>query len=129
MTMPCDPNTLQWIAGVGQPIATAGAVIAVAFAARSARAANRSAGAAEQQVALQTKPLLTDVPLEPYLGPERSYRRPTGIWSKSAWRGEIPANVEELWISVPVRNVGRGLARLTDIELRLPTAARRMTFP
>ncbi|HET6494684.1 MAG TPA: hypothetical protein VFH61_04860, partial [Thermoleophilia bacterium] len=91
------------------------AVAAVLVALRSARAAERSATVASAQL----HPLLVDVPYEYYTDYEHEVPLPTGEIRKSAMRGEIMANFSEGWLTVPVRNVGRGPAVIEEVEVRL----------
>lgn len=100
-----DPNLLQWITGVGQVLAVSGAAFAAFYAARGARAA-------EQNVEAQTRPLLLDVPYAPYTNHDHEIALPNGTTVSSAWRGEVLANAGEGWLIFPVRNVGKGVARI-----------------
>jgi hypothetical protein len=98
------------------------AVVAVAMAWRSARAAERSATLASAQL----HPLLVDVPYERYTDFEHEVALPTGETQKSAIRGEILANFSEGWLTMPVRNVGRGPAIVEAVELHLIRAGMKI---
>jgi hypothetical protein len=110
MDQAADPNTLDWVIAALQAAALFGAIVAATYAARAARAA-------EGNVEAQVRPLLLDVPPEPYTDYEHEVPLPSGTSSmKSAGRGEILANADELWLVMPVRNVGRGVARITSVS-------------
>jgi hypothetical protein len=99
-----DPSTLDYITGIGQVVAVMIAAGAAYFAARAARSAERSAVG-------QTRPLLLDVPLEPLQ--DASYvALIDGDTHRVQFRGEILANSDDAWMSIPVRNAGQGLAKI-----------------
>jgi hypothetical protein len=104
-----DPNTLDWVIAFLQAAAVGGAILAAGFAARAAKAAERN-------VEAQVRPLLLDVPREPYTDYEHEVPVPPGVGPMTvAWRGEIVANADESWLVMPIRNVGRGVARITSV--------------
>ena len=121
----CDPNSLQWIAGIAQPITTVMALIAVAFAARSARAASRSAAIADRGLQAQTRPLLSDMPREHYTDQEREVVLPGGRSRQVALSGAILVDDDEGWLSMPVRNAGRGMAQIERVDVDLAGASER----
>jgi hypothetical protein len=99
-----DPTTLDYITGIGQVVAVVIAAGAAYYAARAARSAERSALG-------QTRPLLLDVPLEPYA--EETYvAELDGDTHRVEFRGEILSDRERGWMSVPLRNAGQGLAKV-----------------
>lgn len=126
--MTCEPNTLQWVAGVAQPLAALGTLAAVVFAARSASAASRSAAVAQQNLEAQTRPLLTPVPRGVYEH-EQEVQLPGGQSCMVQMSGEILENHEEAWLSVPVRNAGTGEAVIHDVRLEIAAVAGHRTLP
>jgi hypothetical protein len=107
------PNALEWVIGVGQ-------IGAVALAAWAAKSAAGSARSAQLSTEAQERPLLLDVPYEHYtdhsnhemLLPGNQIRL-TGV------RGEIFFDPLHGSFAIPVRNVGRGLARIESFALSL----------
>jgi hypothetical protein len=109
----CGTNTLRDVGDFAALLAAVGAFIAVYFASRSAAAATRSADA-------QTRPLLSDVPREHYLDQEREMILPGGEISRTAISGDIRADHEQGWISLPIRNTGKGLALIRAVRFTIP---------
>jgi hypothetical protein len=112
-----DPSLLQEIGDVASVFLVAGTLAAVYFAFKSAAAATRSADA-------QTRPLLSAVPREYYLDQEREIILPGREISKTAISGDIRANHEKGWISLPVRNTGKGLALIRRVQVEFPAGGK-----
>jgi hypothetical protein len=102
-----DPNTLQWLTAVG-------ALVALIFSWRSSRASARSARTAERHLEAQTRPLLIDVPFGRIYEQDREIVVPGSVVGAT-----LPNPIEGTvlvgshWVSLPLRNVGQGLARVT----------------
>jgi hypothetical protein len=120
-------TTADWITAFATLIAAGGTVGALIYAARAATAANRSAvaavesaDAARDAVRHEALPLLLDVPYEHYTDMEHEYPWPLereGGTSKTPMRGQVAFHAETGTFAIPVRNVGRGVARIEDFEI------------
>jgi hypothetical protein len=123
--MPDVATTADWISAVGTVIAAGGTVGALVFAARAARAASKSAEAASNAVQLEALPLLLDAPYENYTDYEHEYpwplERADGI-KKTPMRGQIGLDPRTGTFAVPVRNVGRGVARIERYEISIASS-------
>lgn len=126
-------TTADWITAVGTLIAAGGTVGALIYAARAARAASTSAtaaietaDAANEALRHEALPLLLDVPYEHYMDYEHEFPWPLereGGTSKTPMRGHIGFEPATGTFSVPVRNVGRGVARVEHFEISLNDGA------
>jgi hypothetical protein len=122
-------SAADWITAGGTVIAAVGTVGALIFAAKAAKAASRSAKAASETAdaankALQHEalPLLLDVPYENYTDHEHEYPWPAEQedgTSKTPMRGHIGFDQQWGTFSIPVRNVGRGVARIENFEISI----------
>ncbi|HEV3002090.1 MAG TPA: hypothetical protein VGW75_15210 [Solirubrobacteraceae bacterium] len=119
---------METIGALTQPVAAVAALLAVVFAARSSRAAQRT-------LVAPTRPLLTDVP-RARGQPRQEVDLPDG--SREVGQGEIVEHAGDAWLSVPVRNVGRGMAIVdacraeiltADVELSSGSVARPQVEP
>ena len=115
MDLNCAPSPLQQVGDIAAVLAALGAFVAVYFASRSAAAAIHTADA-------QTQPLLSDVPREHYLDQEREIILPGREISRTAISGDIRADHQKGWISLPIRNTGKDLARIARIEVDITGA-------
>lgn len=106
----------------GQLVTAAVAVVALLVTARASKIAARSVGIAERALESQTRPLLTDVDRQRIEGPPREVVLPDGSARDTSWEGEIFADADEGWLSLPVRNAGRGEAIVEAIKVELPIA-------
>jgi hypothetical protein len=93
------------------------AAVAGVIAALSAWFAKRSADTAERALEAQTRPLLTDVPHGSPLAQPKSFLIPGDREHRTTVSGEILVEGDEAWVSVPLRNVGNGVAKIETIEL------------
>ena len=107
-----DPSTLDYLTGIGQ-------VLAVMIAAAAAYYAARSASAAERAVEAQSRPLLIDVPYGIGYDLPRPIRLPNGEPRDVSVSGQILTSPEEGWISIPLRNVGAGVAVIFSVRARV----------
>jgi hypothetical protein len=122
-----DASTAEAITAIGTVIAAVGTVGALIFAARAASAASDSARAANAAVASETRPLLLDVPRENYRDGEHEF--PWGNETrKSPMRGQILADPSSGTFVFPVRNVGRGAARIEHFTFGLVDAGDDATY-
>lgn len=126
--MPDAVSAAEWITAGGTAGAAIGTVGALIFAAKAASAASASADAANRAVQAEALPLLLDVPYEHYTDEEREFpwpvERDDGT-SKTPIRGHIGLHPVTGTFSVPVRNVGRGVARIEHFELALTNGGER----
>jgi len=99
-------------------VTAAGTVGAAVFTAWAARAASAAAKTARDGVQAEGKPILIDVPRELYTDYEHEIPWPGSV-RKTPMRGEIMMDSTIGTIVVPVRNVGRGLARIENYEVSL----------
>lgn len=115
-------TTADWITAIGTVLAAAGTVGALIYAAKAAKSASKSAAAASAAVRNEALPLLLDVPYELYTDGEHEYPWPlehetdTG---KTPMRGEIRFDSATGTFAIPVRNVGRGVARIESFEISI----------
>jgi hypothetical protein len=116
---------LGWeaLAAVGAAAATLVSLLALVFSARAARAAAQAAKAAGDQLAAQTVPVIVEVPLRALAEPETV----TFFGGRNVdinWEGEVifsaPAKGNDsVVISVPIQNVGAGLAQISEALLEI----------
>jgi hypothetical protein len=109
----------DWVAATGSLGAALGAAVAAFFAWRATRASELVARATERDAGAQIRPLLLDVPYEQsgvHGGIEIVL--PDLSTQKTPMRGQITADWQRGMCSVPVRNVGEGVAKLVRAELR-----------
>jgi hypothetical protein len=111
------PWELGW-----QAIASIGSVVAIIISALAARAAARAAATAEDQLATQTMPVVVELPGGGVLPEGEIVRFPDGYEMTSSRVGEIIFSAPEKGsdparISIPVQNVGPGLAEITAAYL------------
>jgi hypothetical protein len=123
----CGPGdttatVLAAIASIVVAIATLGVVIATFRAARAsqnaAEAAGRSAQAAEGLLAAQLQPQIVDVPWHQDLGHDPDPPRyPGGFKTALPGRSQLVVAVDNGigFLSVPIRNVGPGLAKIRGV--------------
>ena len=113
-------TTIEWITSLSAALAAIGTVGALLFGAQAAKSASASATAANEALRYEARPLLLDVPLEPFTDYEHEVPIP-GVQRKSAWRGEIAIDVQGAVLSfaLPVRNVGRGAALIESVSVTL----------
>jgi hypothetical protein len=113
-----EPTTTDWITAVTAVFAVVGTVGALVFAAKAATAASKSANAANGAIAAAARPLLLDVPYEHYMDYEHEYPWPDGM-RKTPMRGLISVDAHYGTFVFPVRNVGRGAARIESYSFTL----------
>jgi hypothetical protein len=118
-----DATTADWVTAGATGLAAIGTVGALVFAARAAAAAARSARTANDALAAQAKPLLLDVPYEHYTDYEHEYPWPGESMRKTPIRGQIVFDATSGRFVFPVRNVGRGVARIESFSVLLAEAA------
>lgn len=111
--------TTDWIIAVATVPAALGAAAAAIFAARAASSAGRSATIAQQELQASARPLLLDVPYEHYADHEHEMPWPGETMRKTPMRGQIVIDASYGTFALPVRNVGRGAARVEGITFTL----------
>lgn len=112
-------TTTDWITALATCFAAVGTVGALFYAARASKAASKTADEARRAVEAEARPLLLDVPYEPYTDYEHEYPWPPEGMRKCAWRGQIIVDPENGTFVFPIRNVGRGPARIESFSLNL----------
>ncbi len=112
-------TTRDWLVVALQFAGVFVVAVAAIFAFKSSRAASKSAQAAQRQVELQTRPLLRDVP-QRKLELVDIYHYPNGGEYGAETDGLLPLNEKEGWLQVPLRNVGRGTAKIVETWLEKP---------
>jgi hypothetical protein len=117
-----DPSVPDWITAIATAGAAVGTVGALLFAARAAKAANHSAEAAHRAIAEASRPLLLDVPYEHYTDHEHEYPWPGESPRKTPMRGQILFDPTHGVFVFPIRNVGRGAARIQSFSATLSEA-------
>jgi len=120
---PPDPWELGWdaLASLGTAAATVLSVVAIIVAARAAKASARVAETAEAQLAAQTMPIVVEVPLGNQL-PEHEIATFIGGHEIAVSReGEVilsaPEEGRPAVVSIPIQNVGTGLAEVREAGL------------
>jgi hypothetical protein len=124
----CEAATPDWIAAIGALIAAVGTVGALVYAARAARAASASAQVANVATQNDVLPLLLDVPYENYTDHEHEFPWPLDGddgTRKTPTRGHIGLDPKSGTFTVPVRNVGRGVARIESYEIAIDSTGER----
>ncbi len=121
MTNP-QPWTWDWtaIAALGTVTAALLSVAAIIIAAKASAASARAATAAERQLAAVTTPVVVEVPRGGYLAQHEQLRFPDGQERSSPIEGDVVLSVPDggdALCSLPVQNVGSGLARITRAYL------------
>jgi hypothetical protein len=124
----CDATTPDWIAAIGAVAAAFGTVGALVYAARAAKAASASARTANVATQNEILPLLLDVPYENYTDHEHEFPWPVDRddgTAKTPTRGHIGFDPVSGTFAVPVRNVGRGVARIESYEIAIADTGER----
>jgi hypothetical protein len=101
--------------------AAVGTIIAAVIAALALRSSAQTARIAELQLAAQTRPLLIGVASSGYLEQDEEMIFPDGVAQKNPVDAAVIVAAQETRcvFSFQLRNVGSGLARITDAFLRL----------
>lgn len=101
--------------------AATGTIVAAVIAARALRSSAETGRIAERQLAAQSRPLLIGVPSSGYLEQEEEWIFPDGTGQKSPDGAAVivAAQVDRCVFTFPLRNVGPGLACITDTFLRV----------
>lgn len=118
-----QPWTWDWtaIAALGTAAAALLSVVAIIIAAKASAASARAATAAEGQLRAVTTPVIVEVPRGGYLAEHEQLRFPNGQERTSPIEGDVawsvPDDGGDAVCSLPVQNVGTGLARITRAYL------------
>lgn len=115
-------TTADWITAYATVGAAIGTVGALTFSAWAAKSASDSARTANNALQSEVRPLLLDVPYEHYTDHEHEYPWPGEAMRKTSMRGQIAVDNTYGTFAVPVRNVGRGAARVESVSLTLSEA-------
>lgn len=125
----CDvATTAEWVTAAATLAAAVGTVGALFYAARAASAASASAQIANVATQNEILPLLLDVPHENYTDHEHEFPWPANGddgTSKTPVRGHIGLDPANGTFAVPVRNVGRGVARIESYEIAIASTSER----
>ena len=123
------PWTWDWsaVAAVGTAAAALLSVFAIIVAALAARASGRAATAAERQLAAQTMPVVVEVPRGFYFpeGKGEPLLFPDGEEMTVLIEADAILEVDEFPLharcSIPIQNIGSGIARVTRAYLDFQT--------